>query len=53
VKTLQIRLTSRGIKLSVDGDFGPKTEDGVELWQKANGLIADGVVGPQTWKSLT
>ncbi len=36
----------------IDGDFGPKTENAVKEYQKANGLDPDGIVGAKTWKSL-
>lgn len=36
----------------VDGDFGRKTEEAVIAFQKKNGLIADGVVGPLTYEAL-
>jgi peptidoglycan hydrolase-like protein with peptidoglycan-binding domain len=35
-----------------DGDFGPGTEGKVKAWQTANGLTADGVIGPVTWKKM-
>lgn len=35
-----------------DGDFGPKTEAAVKAWQSKNGLKADGIVGPVTWKKM-
>lgn len=47
VKTLQ-----RLLKVTVDGDFGPKTEAAVKQFQKEKGLDVDGIVGPKTWKAL-
>jgi peptidoglycan hydrolase-like protein with peptidoglycan-binding domain len=32
-----------------DGIFGSKTAALTKTWQKAHGLVADGIVGPQTW----
>lgn len=37
---------------TVDGDFGPKTEEAVEYFQGNEGLYIDGVCGPQTWGAL-
>ena len=37
---------------SVDGIFGSKTKAAVLAFQKANGLGADGIVGPLTWGKL-
>ena len=41
-------------KLGVEplGNFGPKTEVAVKAWQEANGLTADGIVGPSTWAKI-
>jgi peptidoglycan hydrolase-like protein with peptidoglycan-binding domain len=47
VKLVQARIGARP-----DGDFGPVTERRVKEWQKANGLLADGVVGVVTWKRM-
>ena len=41
-------------KLGVEaiGVFGPKTEAAVKQWQKANGLVDDGIVGDETWSKM-
>jgi len=41
-------------KLGVDpiGKFGPKTEAAVKVWQSANGLTPDGIVGDGSWSKL-
>ena len=39
-------------KITVDGNFGGKTEKSVIAFQKAKGLNPDGIVGPNTWKIL-
>ena len=44
-----VKLIQAKIDAYVDGDFGPKTEKAVKAWQSANGLLADGIVGPKTW----
>ncbi|MEU1044951.1 protein kinase [Streptomyces sp. NPDC005897] len=36
----------------VDGDFGPKTQSAVVIFQKRAGLDADGMVGSATWQAL-
>jgi peptidoglycan hydrolase-like protein with peptidoglycan-binding domain len=36
----------------IDGVFGDQTEAAVRACQEANGLPADGIVGPQTWAAL-
>ncbi len=48
VRDLQSGLTALGYILQVDGDFGPATRRMVTLFQKENGLVADGIAGPRT-----
>jgi peptidoglycan hydrolase-like protein with peptidoglycan-binding domain len=37
---------------TVDGKIGPMTKKAIEEFQKANGLKADGKIGPQSWAIL-
>lgn len=52
VEVLQHLLNVEGVKVTIDGDFGPKTETAVKVFQMAKGLVNDGIVGPATWKAL-
>lgn len=53
VRKLQELLNAKGYTCgSVDGIFGSKTYAAVLAFQKANGLGADGIVGPLTWAKL-
>lgn len=52
VKLLQEALNSRGFANTRDGVFGPFTEALVKMFQRAQGLVADGVVGPATRRAL-
>lgn len=53
VKALQILLNGKHkANLSVDGDFGSKTDAAVRNYQKAEGLGVDGIAGKNTMGSL-
>lgn len=53
VSELQTILNDKGYDLSVDGIFGSKTQAAVRDYQSKNGLSVDGIVGKNTWSSLT
>lgn len=50
VKVIQRKLGFASAK--VDGAFGPLTEAAMRRFQRAHGLVPDGIVGPRTWKAL-
>ncbi len=53
VKLLQRALTALGYSPGkADGSFGPGTKAAVELFQSANGLTSDGLVGNKTLAAL-
>ncbi len=53
VKELQQLLKTQGFNPGpIDGIFGSGTVKTVIAFQKFKGLVADGVVGPLTWKAL-
>ncbi len=47
-----ILLIQRELGLIQDGKFDYKTQKAVENFQRTNGLVADGIVGPMTWRKL-
>lgn len=48
-----VRWVQRRLGLTVDGEFGEKTEAAVRRFQQLRGLSVDGKVGPKTWTALT
>lgn len=55
VKKIQQALEDAGFTLTqfgVDGKYGSETEAAVKAFQEAEGLLADGIVGPETIAAL-
>lgn len=54
IRDIQDRLAALGFVSQPDGRglFGERTLDAVVAFQKAKGLSPDGIVGPDTWRSL-
>ena len=53
VRNLQILLNALGYSCGrADGIFGDKTKAAVRAFQRRNGLVVDGIVGPATRKKL-
>lgn len=52
VTEVQYVLKSYGYTIIVDGIYGPQTTRVVQSWQRANGLLTDGIAGPVTRRSL-
>ncbi len=47
-----VRRLQRALSIIADGSFGPLTKAAVEDYQQRNGLLVDGIAGPQTLGSL-
>lgn len=53
VSQIQTALKNAGYyTANIDAKSGPKTKQAIREFQKANGLKADGIVGPRTWDLL-
>jgi hypothetical protein len=44
-----VKLVQSVIGLKADGDFGPKTEEAIKVWQKSRQLNPDGVIDAEDW----
>ena len=52
-KLLQEKLVSLGYNTNgVDGIFGSGTDNAIRLYQRANRLLVDGIVGKNTWRKI-
>jgi len=51
-KPIPTRLIQFRMGISIDGIFGTNTVNSVKAWQKSNGLVPDGILGPFSWVKL-
>lgn len=49
---MQNKLKKAGYDISVDGQFGPKTQAVLTMFQEDHKLLIDGICGPETWRNL-
>lgn len=53
IESIQHILARKGFDPGIiDGIWGRRTEAAVKAFQRSKGLVADGIVGPVTWKAL-
>jgi hypothetical protein len=48
----QEHLVTAGEPITIDGGFGPQTQQAVENFQSTHGLEVDGLIGQLTWQAL-
>lgn len=48
----EVKKIQKALGIDADGIFGRGTKAHVVEWQAANGLVADGIVGPKTYKAI-
>lgn len=51
-KGSDVKKVQKALGITEDGIFGPATKKAVVAFQKKNKLVADGMVGTYTWKTL-
>ena len=44
----EVKVLQKALNVTVDGDFGPKTDEAVRHFQRMHDLVADGIVGAMT-----
>jgi hypothetical protein len=52
IRGMQERLALHGFPVVTDGIRGPKTDAALKDFQKAKGLVVDGIAGSATWTAL-
>jgi chitosanase len=52
VRQIQAGLGRAGFAVSIDGVYGPETENAVRAFQRQGGLVSDGIVGQATRTAL-
>lgn len=52
IRAVQEQLVTLGADITVDGRKGPKTEEAIKAFQRANGLAPDGIAGAVTREML-
>jgi len=51
-RSVAVKFMQERIGATADGIFGRNTKAKLVRWQRSQGLVADGVCGPQTWGRL-
>lgn len=46
------KIIQKAVGVTADGKFGAGTRDAIIKWQRLTGLVADGIVGYNTWKKI-
>ena len=51
-RSAAVKFMQERIGATQDGIFGRNTKAKLMRWQRAKGLVADGICGPQTWAAM-